>query len=172
MSLGGMVLGLLEQASGHGYDLKARHDKHFGTRRLALPQVYATLSRLERDGAVSVAGVERSGGPDRTVYAVTQSGIRQLESWLRAPESSAAYLQSTVFTKVVLAMLSGRDPRAVIDVQRTAHRDQMRQLTAEKHSAPLERTLALDLAMFHLEADLRWLDHTEARLDALTEEIR
>jgi hypothetical protein len=36
----------------------------------------------------------------------------------------------------------------------------------------LEQTLALDLALFHLEADLRWLDHTEARLDALTEEIR
>jgi DNA-binding PadR family transcriptional regulator len=172
MSLGGMVLGLLEQASGHGYDLKTRHDQHFGTRRLALPQVYATLSRLERDGAVAVAGVERSGGPDRTVYSVTPSGVRKLESWLVEPESSAAYLQSTVFTKVVLALLSGRDPRAVVDVQRTAQREQMRQLTADKNGASLERTLALDLALFHLEADLRWLDHTEARLDALTEEIR
>jgi DNA-binding PadR family transcriptional regulator len=172
MSLGGMVLGLLEQASGHGYDLKARHDQHFGTRRLALPQVYATLGRLERDGAVSVTGVERSGGPDRTVYSVTPSGVRQLELWLTAPESPAAYLQSTVFTKVVLALLSGRDPRAVVDVQRIAHREQMRQLTADKNGATLERTLALDLALFHLEADLRWLDHTEARLDALTEEIR
>jgi DNA-binding PadR family transcriptional regulator len=167
-----MVLGLLEQASGHGYDLKARHDQHFGTRRLALPQVYATLSRLERDGAVAVAGVERSGGPDRIVYSVTPAGIHQLESWLIEPESSATYLQSTVFTKVVLALLSGRDPRAVVGVQRTAHREQMRQLTADKLGASLERMLALDLALFHLEADLRWLDHTEARLDALTEEIR
>jgi DNA-binding PadR family transcriptional regulator len=167
-----MVLGLLEQASGHGYDLKARHDRHFGTRRLALPQVYATLGRLERDGAVSVTGVERSGGPNRTVYSVTPSGVRQLESWLTAPESSAPYLQSTVFTKVVLALLSGRDPRAVLDAQRIAHREQMRQLTADKNEATLERTLALDLALFHLEADLRWLDHTEARLHALTEEIQ
>ena len=172
MSLGGMVLGLLEQASGHGYDLKARHDQHFGTRRLALPQVYATLGRLERDGSVSIAGVERSGGPDRTVYAVTPAGVRRLESWLAAPESSAGYLQTTVFTKVVLAMLSGRDPRAVIEVQRAAHREQMRRLTADKNGAPLEQALALDLALFHLEADLRWLEHTEARLDALTEEIR
>jgi DNA-binding PadR family transcriptional regulator len=172
MSLGGMVLGLLEQSSGHGYDLKARHDQHFGTRRLALPQVYATLGRLERDGAVAVSGVERSGGPDRIVYSVTPAGIRQLESWLAGPETSTAYLQSTVFTKVVLALLSGRDPRAVIEVQRAAQRADMRQLTAAKGDATLERTLALDLALFHLEADLRWLDHTEARLDALAEEIR
>jgi len=121
---------------------------------------------------VSVAGVERSGGPDRIVYSVTPAGIQQLESWLVEPESSATYLQSTVFTKVVLALLSGRDPRAVVAVQRTAHREQMRQLTADKIGASLERTLAVDLALFHLEADLRWLDHTEARLDALTEEIR
>ena len=121
---------------------------------------------------VSVAGVERSGGPDRIVYAVTPAGIRRLESWLIAPESPAAYLQSVVFTKVVLALLSDRDPRAVIDVQRAAQREQMRQLTADKRGASLERTLALDLALFHLEADLRWLEHTDARLDALAEEIR
>ncbi|MDQ1665192.1 MAG: hypothetical protein QOH75_1223 [Actinomycetota bacterium] len=172
MSLGGMVLGLLEQSAGHGYDLKARHDQHFGTRRLALPQVYATLSRLQRDGAVSVAGVERSGGPDRIVYSVTSAGVQRLEAWLAEPEGAAGYLQSTVFTKVVLALLSGRDAGTVIDVQRSAHREQMRQLTADKSGAALEQTLALDLALFHLEADLRWLDHTEARLDALTEEIR
>jgi hypothetical protein len=167
-----MVLGLLEQSAGHGYDLKARHDRHFGTRRLALPQIYATLRRLERDGAVTVSGVERSGGPDRIVYSVTSAGVQRLEAWLSEPEGAGSYLQSTVFTKVVLALLSDRDPRAVIDVQRSVHREQMRLLTADKNGAPLEQTLALDLALFHLEADLRWLDHTEARLEALTEEIR
>jgi hypothetical protein len=137
-----------------------------------LPQIYATLRRLERDGAVFVAGVERSGGPDRIVYSVTSVGVQRLEAWLTEPEGAGGYLQSTVFTKVVLALLSDRDPRAVIDVQRSVHREQMRQLTAAKNGAPLEQTLALDLALFHLEADLRWLDHTEARLEALTEEIR
>jgi DNA-binding PadR family transcriptional regulator len=172
MSLGGMVLGLLEQAPAHGYDLKARHDQHFGSRRLALPQVYATLRRLQRDGAVTVVAVQRSGGPDRIVYGVNAAGVDRLEAWLRGPESSAGYLQSTVFTKVVLALLSGRDAPAVIDVQRSAHREQMRELTAGKRGAGLEQTLALDLALFHLEADLRWLEHTEARLDDLAQEIR
>lgn len=172
MSLGGMVLGLLERSPGHGYDLKTRHDQHFGTRRLALPQVYATLGRLERDGHVEVAGVQRSGGPDRTIYRVTTGGVDHLESWLAEPESSAGYLQSTVFTKVVLALLSGREPHAVIEVQRAGHREQMRALTVRKDGASLEATLALDLALFHLDADLRWLDHTAARLDALAKEIQ
>ncbi len=114
MSVAGIVLGLLEQAPGHGYDLKIRHDRPFANRRLALPQVYATLGRLERDGHVEVAGVGRSGGPDRRVYGVTPAGVSHLEGWLAEPESSAAHLKSIGFAKVVLALLSGRDARSVI----------------------------------------------------------
>jgi DNA-binding PadR family transcriptional regulator len=171
MSLGGTLLGLLEQAPAHGYDLKRRHDEHFRSRRLALPQVYATLGRLERDGLVVVAGVERSGGPDRTVYAVTTDGIARLESWLAEPESPAPYLQPVLFTKVVLALVSGRGPADVLEVQRAAHRAQMRELTARKEQAALDEVLALDFALFHLEADLRWMQHTSDRLGRLAKEL-
>lgn len=172
MSLGGMLLGLLEQEPGHGYDLKTRHDRHFATRRLALPQVYATLGRLERDGRVAMTGVQRGGGPDRTLYAVTPSGVQHFEGWLVEPEGIATYLQSTVFSKVLLAMLSGRRPDQVVEVQRAEHRRQMRELTARKRSASMEEGVALDLALFHLEADLRWLHHVLARLDDLREAVR
>ncbi len=165
------MLGLLERGPAHGYDLKARHDQHFGTRRLALPQVYATLARLQRDGYADALAVERSGGPDRTIYGISGEGRRHLEWWLETPESATPYLQSTVFSKIVLALLSGREAQSVIDSQQAAHREAMRELTARKRDASLEETLALDLALFHLEADLRWLNHTLARLDALAKEI-
>jgi hypothetical protein len=32
--------------------------------------------------------------------------------------------------------------------------------------------LLADFQLFHIEADLRWIDHTEARLAALAEEVR
>ena len=47
----------------------------------------------------------------------------------------------------------------------------MRKLTAAKREAPLPEALAADLATFHLEADLRWIDATAARLAALRKEL-
>jgi DNA-binding PadR family transcriptional regulator len=162
------LLGLLELTPSHGYDLKRAYDARFGADRPLKPgQVYATLGRLERDGLVVIAGTERDGGPDRTTYEVTADGVRDLERWYVEPEGPGLYLQPVLFTKVVLALQSGRDAADLLERQRAEHRQVMRVLTAEKATAELDRMLALDFALFHLEADLRWLDHTTARLDRL-----
>jgi hypothetical protein len=42
----------------------------------------------------------------------------------------------------------------------------VRQLRAKVTATGAEAAL-LDYALFHLEADLRWMDHTALRLDAL-----
>ena len=72
---------------------------------------------------------------------------------------------------MLLALLCEQPADAVLVAQRASHRSMMRDLTARKSGAGLADTLALDFALFHLEADLRWLDHTSARLDRLAEEI-
>ena len=43
----------------------------------------------------------------------------------------------------------------------------MRELTARKREGDLADQLICDHALFHLEADLRWLELTAARLDQL-----
>lgn len=172
MSFPQTMLGLLEPAPRHGYDLKREYDARFGQQRPVKPaQVYSTLSRLLRDGAVSVVGVDRAGGPDRTTYALTADGVTHLEQWLSEPEGATPYLQSTVYTKVVLALLSGRPADRILDAQRTAHLAVMRELTQRKRGAGLTTTLACDFSLFHLEADLRWLEHTAARLTRLAQEL-
>lgn len=172
MSFPPTLLGLLELAPRHGYDLKREYDSRFGEQRPVKPaQVYSTLSRLLRDGEVTVVGVGRVDGPDRTTYALTAEGVTHLENWLNEPEDAAPYLQSTVFTKVVLALLSGRSAERILDAQRTAHRAVMRTLTERKRGADLATTLACDFSLFHLGADLRWLEHTAARLDRLAGEL-
>lgn len=172
MSVPHTLLGLLEVEPRHGYDLKRAYDSRFGHHRpLKAGQVYATLGRLERDGFVAVAGTGRDGGPDRTTYAVTPEGVTDLDGWFSSPEGATPYLQPVLFAKVVLALQSGRDARAVLDAQREEHLATMRVLTAEKKGADLDRVLGLDFALFHLEADLRWLEHTTARLDRLAKEL-
>lgn len=166
------LLGLLEPAPRHGYDLKREYDLRFGQHRPVKPgQVYSTLSRLLRDGDVTVVGVDRVDGPDRTTYALTADGVTHLERWLAEPEDATPYLQSTVYTKVVLALMSGRPADRILDAQRAAHLTVMRELTERKRGAALTTTLACDFSLFHLEADLRWLEHTAARLNRLVQEL-
>jgi hypothetical protein len=47
----------------------------------------------------------------------------------------------------------------------------MRELTETKRQGGLVDALLADHALFHLEADLRWIDLTTARLSSLKEEV-
>lgn len=173
MSVQHLLLGLLEESSRHGYELKQVYDKRFGwDRPLKFGQVYSTLGRLERYGMVTVEGVEPGDGPNRKVYAITEDGVTDLERWLGEPEEPEAGLSQTLFAKVVLALLSGRDAEGFLSAQRAAHLEEMRHLTEAKRSGSLRTALLADLALFHLEADLRWIDLTASRLAPLREELR
>lgn len=173
MSISHALLGLLEAGPRHGYDLKRTFDERFGhDRPLAYGQVYSTMSRLLKNGLVEVDGVESGGGPERKRYAITDAGITDVESWLAQPEKPEPYLQSTLYTKVVLALLTGRSAQELLDTQRAEHLRLMRILTQRKRKGDLADQLVCDHALFHLEADLRWLELTAARLDQLAQEIQ
>ena len=77
-----------------------------------------------------------------------------------------------LFAKVVLALMLGRPADRYLDVQRAAHLQRMRELTALKERGDLMDTLLADHGLYHLEADLRWIDHTAARLDTLAQAVR
>lgn len=163
---------MLEASPRHGYELKREFDERFSsTRPLDFGQVYATLSRLERSGRVRRIGEKTGAGPARKYYEITAPGRQALETWLSKPEGSHPFLQSELFVKVLLAVRSGRDAERLLDAQRAKHLEEMRLLTEAKERTVLGETLLLDHALFHLEADLRWIDHTSRRLDRLSSEI-
>jgi hypothetical protein len=47
----------------------------------------------------------------------------------------------------------------------------MRELTALRKSDRLSKALLADYGVFHLDADLRWMELTSARLDQLKKEF-
>ncbi|MEU1409556.1 PadR family transcriptional regulator [Streptomyces sp. NPDC005728] len=172
MSIGHTLLGLLEAGPRHGYDLKRAFDEKFGhDRPLHYGQVYSTMSRLLKNGLVEVDGIEAGGGPERKRYAITDAGITDVQRWLATPEKPEEYLQSTLYTKVVLALLTRRDAAEILDSQRSEHLRSMRILTDRKRKGDLADQMVCDHALFHLEADLRWLELTAARLDKLREAV-
>jgi DNA-binding PadR family transcriptional regulator len=166
MSVRGALLGLLGERPRHGYDLKVRYDDVISPERpVQAAQVYSTLSRLERDGRVVLAGLDQQGGPERRTYALTAEGRAELDRWLATPEPAEPHLQTALWTKVVLALVAGRSVPDLLDRQRTTHLARMRELTATRRTGDVAVALLADYALFHLEADLRWLELTAARID-------
>ncbi|GAA2644665.1 PadR family transcriptional regulator [Paractinoplanes durhamensis] len=173
MSVPLTLLGLLEREPSHGYDLKRDYDTFFGRGKpLPFGQVYSTLSRLTRDGKVTVGDVSPGDGPDRKRYLITELGATEVEHWLTEPVEPEPHLQTVLFAKVVLALMLDRPAGDYLDTQRAAHLQRMRELTELKRTGSLVDGLLADHGLFHLEADLRWIETTGARLDALRKVVR
>ena len=173
MDNGLTLLGLVGAGSEYGYDLKQRYDRYFGAgHALAFGQVYATLARLIRDGLIERIGDEAGAGPDRKRYAITSAGRERITAWMFTPDAPADALRSNLFAKTTIALLLGDDTRRLLDVQRAAHLAEMRRITRAKTGADGPTLLLCDHALFHLEADLRWIDLAEARVDDLRDEVR
>ncbi len=188
VAIGEVHLALLLSGPRHGYDIKRAHDAWFPAERpLAFGQVYATLGRLVRDGLAEVVGTHSEGGPERTVYAVTDLGRERLTAWLGEPAPPAGVTGEEIIRKTVVALhatASGADAERVLSGQRVAHLRRMRELQrrpaqreAEQRAghgagqgAGQDADLAVHLAdrhaLLHLDADLRWLEEAVEALRA------
>jgi hypothetical protein len=76
-----------------------------------------------------------------------------------------------LFVKVTLALMLDRSAEEFLDTQRATHLQRMRELTEVKRSGDMVDALLADHGLFHLEADLRWIDLTAARLAQLAKEV-
>lgn len=172
MTVRNALLGLLSQRPRHGYDLHAAFEAVVGGRQnwdVKPAQIYTTLGRLEEGGLVIRQGVGRGGGPEKLIYDITPAGRQALADWLLEP-IEAQHQRDEFFLKLMISIATGAvDPYRVIYVQRTSLYRQLHALTVQRGEAnpatSLAHILLLDRAAMHLEADLRWLDMLEARLD-------
>lgn len=159
MATAELVLGLLSAGPAHGYDVKRGHDSWFPDGRpLAFGQVYTTLGRLERDGLVEVVEKTSGGGPDRTVYALTDKGRKHLADWLVDPVPPAWGSADEVLRKLVAAVRTGGDAAVFLARQRASHLRRIRELQETPAGPDPTSTIVRDYIVAHLDADLRWLD--------------
>lgn len=168
MSIAYVLMGILARGPAHGYDLKHEHDLRFpGAKPLAYGQVYSTLARLERDGFAETVETSQAGGPERTTYALTAAGQKALADWLAHAEPAGPYPADDLVRKAVTALHAGEDAAGFLARQREAHLTRMRELVATQSSLrePAAR-IAIDHTIYHLDADLRWLETAAARVAA------
>ena len=164
------LLGLLSRGPAHGYQLRTEFEAATGsTWPLNIGQVYSTLQRLERDGLITADDEvdAREAGLERRRYQLTVSGLDELDRWFATPVARDAPPRSELVVKVILALILPEvDTRRVIDVQRAASMRGLQALTQLRVSTSndLATSLATDAALFNAEAEIRWLDHCEAKL--------
>jgi DNA-binding PadR family transcriptional regulator len=174
VSVRNAVLGLLVQRPRHGYELRAAFEALVGGEQnwdVKPAQIYSTLTRLERNGLVAEQAIEQDGGPEKRIYAITSDGIKTLQEWF-AESIISEHQRDEFFIKLMVGLVSGAaDPFQLIQTQRAHLFQELHAITAQRsHADPkreLARILLLDKAAMYLEADLRWLDMTEGRLDEI-----
>jgi DNA-binding PadR family transcriptional regulator len=168
MSVRQALLALLEQGPMYGSQLRADFEQRTGaTWPLNIGQVYQTLSRLERDGLVeSLADDGR-----QVVYRATDAGRAEVRQWFATPVERTQPPRDELAIKLSIAVtLPGVDIQSIVQRQRIATIGALQDYTRLKREHPvgdadsLAWSLVLDSLIFAAEAEVRWLDHCEARV--------
>lgn len=171
MSIKYALLGLIQERETHGYELLQEFHVLVGGSEiwdLKPAQAYSTLKRLEQDGDIEAHGTE---GEERLVYQIRPQGQAKIESWLLEPIVSQTQ-RDDFFVKLMLCLRICPDrAEEIIFIQRTSLLRELHDLqdarSATDKSSNLALLLHLDQASLRIEADLRWLELVELRLDEI-----
>ncbi|HEY5031680.1 MAG TPA: PadR family transcriptional regulator [Actinomycetes bacterium] len=167
MSIRNGILALVVEQPRHGYQVKTDFEHRTGgTWPLNIGQVYTTLARLERDGLVRVVD---DGDASRIVYGATDAGRAVVREWFSTPVRRTQAPRDELAIKLALAVgTPGVEVAALVQTQRSEAVRGLQELTRLKANASEDDDLAwllvVDALVFQAEAEVRWLDHCEARL--------
>ena len=177
MSVRNAILGLLAQKPRHGYELHAAFSAVVGGASWDVKpaQIYTTLERLEESGLVQTKSDLGEGRePERRIYAITRDGRDALKGWFDDGVPTE-HQRDEFYVKLMIGLVSGEaDPARIIQTQRSRLYQELHDATTlrDKYDPHIEmaQILMVDKAIMHLEADLRWLDMIEMRLEAIKDQ--
>ncbi|MCB0993652.1 MAG: helix-turn-helix transcriptional regulator [Acidimicrobiales bacterium] len=159
------LLTLLAQGPRYGYQLKVELEAATGAAwTVNVGQIYSTLQRLERDGAVAQEGADDEG---RVRYRVTDAGRAEAKRWFDTPVTRDVAARDEVAMKIKLALST--HAVSLDDVLRSERNAAMRalqdytSLKAAADGSDLAWLIHLDRLVYLTEAELRWLDLIEER---------
>lgn len=160
------LLTLLAQGPRYGYQLKTELEAATGAAwTVNVGQIYTTLQRLERDGAVVQDSTDADG---RISYRITGSGRDEARRWFATPIVRDVAARDEVAMKIKLALSTAAV--ALDDVLRTERQAAMSALQgytglkASADGADLAWLIHLDRLIYLTEAEIRWLDLIEDRV--------
>lgn len=171
------LLGLLVQQPRYGYELRAAFTALAGGSEnwnVTPAQIYTTLNRMRESGLVEIEPTDNNSSSEKRKFTITPAGLEELNRWLLTdvrdePQQDAFYL------KLMLSRdLDFVDTNRLIQIQRNGLYRDLHRITQTREKmdqrTELARIMIMDKAIMHLEADLRWLDMVESRLDEVVKQ--
>lgn len=180
------VLALLFEAPMHPYRMQRlikERGKDLVVNVGQRSQLYKTIDRLQRDGLITVAEVEReSARPERTIYTITEAGRQATVEWTAGmlarprrdfPEFAAAL--------AYLPILTEQQVMAALNTRLEALHGELAELdrSVEPVTGLLPRVLLIETEYLraHLRLDIEWVealleDLREGRMSWDLEEMR
>ena len=170
MSVRHALLGLLAQKPRYGYELCAGFAALVGGKEnwdVKPAQIYTTLARMVDSGLILLE--EKDGKQGKSEYCITGKGHEELMDWFRDSAIEEPH-QDPFYLKLMLSLeLDEVDASRLIIIQRAALYQELHRITEQRQALNPQQQLAqillMDKAAMHLEADLRWLDMIESRLE-------
>ncbi len=159
------ILALLYFQKNHGYDLKIEIESLLGIKGKINPgQIYTTLDRLIRDGLVSSVGMDDQ---ERKLYDITETGIKELESWLLEPVLYQSGKDDFHFKWSCARKIGFEYEEKMLDQQKTIIMREVMEFTKLKTEHLLQgddnKYLLITGKLLHLEAELNWIHQVENR---------
>jgi DNA-binding PadR family transcriptional regulator len=165
-----VVLGLLLQRPGYGYDLDRRLQSEWRALwHIPQNQLYGILKRLERRGDILGEDHASRAGRIRRYYTVARQGRARFGRWLERPTPmSVRALRVAFLTRLSLAMVDDRTKAVrIFETQRVALQAGLARLketrSGSSGAGELER-LSLDLRIRQLETALAWMEDARIQL--------
>ena len=157
MPLPHVLLGLLSEKPGTGYDLARRLDSEIAPLwRAEISQIYPELARLRRAGLVRLRVLAPRRGPRRNLYRITATGRRDLRRWLVEPAPPPRDKDEGLARLAFLELLSLEERRRAILQYDRALAEEIRRLKSGE-PLPQFRREARRVVVERLEATRRSL---------------
>lgn len=163
MAVKHIFLAILSKKPMHGYDLKNTFEELVSDQwSLNFGQVYTTLSRLERDGLVSVEAVKQEEKPDKKIYSLTEEGKEQLDIWLKQEPDWSVFHDELSFQLTALEYLNQGELISFLSGYRAYLSGLIRELILKKSEIADQKSMTawvFERNIMKAEADVKWVEN-------------
>jgi DNA-binding PadR family transcriptional regulator len=165
------LLGFLRRQPMYGYEIHQQLSDPTGLGlvwRLKQSQLYALLTKLEREGYVATTIEYQDTRPPRKMFELTETGRQAFQDWVQRPVAQGRKLRLDFLAKLYFAQLEGPEvAMRLIEQQRVVCHNWLQQqeeeIEALQYSHPYD-WLVHKFRMGQIEAMIAWLDTCQEAL--------
>ena len=160
-----LVLGLLMNATMHGYQINEMIEAHLGSGvQLKKSLIYKLLGSMADEGWLTYTEEQEGNRPPRRVYSISDAGEQAFRELLM--ESLGDYKPADFLGHIAIGyldMLSSDEALPLLQ-QRRQKIEALLDDTHKLGTHPGSHQLIIDHQIHHLKSELAWLDHVIAQV--------